>query len=196
MYETYRKKEAAPPAGGATGGFEEAARCHICEKAFGVFTWRHHCRACKRSVCDAHSERKLAGERACDYCMAEAGEGLVVLGFPCNQFAGQEPGPAAQIKAFVHQLPVPVGYKAPAGYGVAVTFPMFGKVKVNGPNADPLFKWLRAQAGDGADVNWNFAKFVVGRDGQVVGRFDNKVLNPFSNFSAVEEAVRVALAAP
>jgi glutathione peroxidase len=86
-------------------------------------------------------------------------EGFVVLGFPCNQFGGQEPGSNEQIKEFCS-----------AEYGV--TFPLFDKVDVNGANRHPLFVAL---AGDGApfpgDVGWNFAKFLIGRDGTIVARF-------------------------
>lgn len=88
-------------------------------------------------------------------------EGLVVLGFPCNQFGGQEPGTEADIKSFCSE-----------NYGVE--FDMFSKLKVNGSEAAPLYKYLTAQktdpAGSGA-IKWNFEKFVVGRDGKVVGRF-------------------------
>ncbi len=91
-------------------------------------------------------------------------QGLVVLGFPCNQFGGQEPGTEAQIAEFCK-----------ANYGV--TFPMFGKVDVNGKNADPLFKELTAKtaapAGDGK-VSWNFEKFLINREGNLVGRYKSK----------------------
>ena len=87
--------------------------------------------------------------------------GFAVLGFPCNQFAGQEPGTADEIRTFCETR-----------YGT--TFPMFAKIEVNGPGQEPLYRWLTTQptSPDGSgDVQWNFAKFVVGRDGQVVGRF-------------------------
>jgi glutathione peroxidase len=87
--------------------------------------------------------------------------GLSVLGFPCNQFGGQDPGSHEQIQAFC-QL----------NYGV--TFPMMAKVCVNGEQADPLFQWLKAQApgllGSQA-IKWNFTKFLVGRDGRVIRRY-------------------------
>jgi glutathione peroxidase len=87
--------------------------------------------------------------------------GLEVLGFPCNQFAGQEPGSEAEVKAF-----------CTTRYGV--DFPMFAKVEVNGPGRHPLYAWLTAEAtapeGPG-DVKWNFTKFVLDRDGRVVARF-------------------------
>ncbi|GAB76986.1 glutathione peroxidase [Austwickia chelonae] len=86
--------------------------------------------------------------------------GLAVLGFPCNQFAGQEPGDADEIGEFCTK-----------NYGV--DFPMFDKIDVNGADAHPLFVWLRSQKrGFLADaVKWNFTKFLVGRDGQVIKRY-------------------------
>ena len=89
-----------------------------------------------------------------------ADRGLVVLGFPCNQFGGQEPGDSDQIGAFCQK-----------NYGV--TFPMFEKVEVNGDDAHPLFQWLREEKGGlmGSKIKWNFTKFLVGRDGQVIDRF-------------------------
>jgi glutathione peroxidase len=85
-----------------------------------------------------------------------ADRGLVVLGVPCNQFAGQEPGTAEQIGEFCS-----------ATYGV--TFPLTEKVEVNGPGRHPLYQEL---IGDGPDISWNFEKFVVAPDGTVAGRFD------------------------
>ena len=88
-------------------------------------------------------------------------QGLVVLGFPCNQFGGQDPNPDADIASFC-QL----------NHGV--TFPMMAKVEVNGPGAHPLWSWLKQQApgvlGSEA-VKWNFTKFLVGRDGRVLRRY-------------------------
>lgn len=83
--------------------------------------------------------------------------GLVVLGFPCNQFGAQEPGTAEEIAEFCD-----------TSYGV--TFPMYEKVDVNGPGTHPIYQLLKSAA-DGGDIQWNFEKFVVGRDGTVVGRF-------------------------
>jgi glutathione peroxidase len=87
--------------------------------------------------------------------------GLAVLGFPCNQFGGQDPGSPEQIQSFC-QL----------NYGV--TFPMMAKVCVNGDQTDPLFQWLKAEApgllGSQA-IKWNFTKFLVGRDGRVIRRY-------------------------
>ena len=82
--------------------------------------------------------------------------GFAVLGFPCNQFAGQEPGTAEEIQSF-----------CTTNFGV--TFPMYEKIDVNGANADPLYKWLKS---DGPDIEWNFAKFLVGRNGEVIHRYD------------------------
>ena len=90
--------------------------------------------------------------------------GLVVLGFPCNQFGEQEPGTAEEIASF-------------CTLNYAVDFPMFGKIEVNGPAADPLYKWLKRETpgSNGRDIEWNFAKFLVGRDGAPVKRFGDKV---------------------
>jgi glutathione peroxidase len=87
-------------------------------------------------------------------------EGLVILGFPCNQFAGQEPGTADEIGEFCQR-----------NYGVS--FPMFDKIDVNGDNAHPLYRWLRTEKGGmlGDAIKWNFTKFLVGRDGQVIKRY-------------------------
>jgi glutathione peroxidase len=87
--------------------------------------------------------------------------GLVVLGFPCNQFGHQEPGTEAEIREFCTTR-------------YAVTFPMFAKVEVNGPGTLPLYAWLKSQArgllGTQA-IKWNFTKFLADRSGQLVGRF-------------------------
>lgn len=89
------------------------------------------------------------------------GRGLVVLGFPCNQFGGQEPGSAGDIGAFCQK-------------NFGVTFPLAAKVDVNGATAHPLFKFLTEQApgllGSKA-IKWNFTKFLVDRQGTVVSRF-------------------------
>ena len=90
-----------------------------------------------------------------------AGQGLAVLGFPCNQFGAQDPGSDGEIAEFCQ-----------VNYGVS--FPMMSKVDVNGPAAHPLYKWLAAEApgllGSKA-IKWNFTKFLVGKDGQVVRRY-------------------------
>ena len=87
--------------------------------------------------------------------------GLFVLGFPCNQFMEQEPGDEAQIKAFTSEK-----------YGV--TFPLAAKVEVNGPGRHPLYAELARTPdsdGEAGDVQWNFEKFLVSPDGEVVARF-------------------------
>ncbi len=88
-------------------------------------------------------------------------KGLVVLGFPCDQFGHQEPGDADEIRNF-------------CSLTYDVSFPMFAKVEVNGANAHPLWKWLKDEKGGllGIDaIKWNFTKFLVGRDGRVVKRY-------------------------
>ncbi len=88
-------------------------------------------------------------------------QGLAVIGFPCNQFGGQDPGDDAQIASFCQK-----------NYGVS--FQMMSKVKVNGDGAHPLYQWLTAEApgllGSKA-IKWNFTKFLVGRDGRVLKRY-------------------------
>ena len=88
-------------------------------------------------------------------------KGLVILGFPCNQFGGQEPGNDSEIASFCT-----LKYE--------VSFPMFAKVDVNGKNAHPLFVYLKAQApgvlGSEA-IKWNFSKFLISRDGRKIKRF-------------------------
>jgi glutathione peroxidase len=114
----------------------------------------------------------------------DQGRGLQILGFPCNQFKEQEPGTDAEIQEFCQ-----------ATYDV--TFPVFSKIDVNGPDADPLYQYLRAAApgdfgpdygdfyqaiskirpgSDGTDeVKWNFTKFLIGRDGAVIKRYEPPV---------------------
>lgn len=90
-----------------------------------------------------------------------APQGLEILGFPCNQFGGQEPGDAEQIGAFCQK-----------NYGV--TFPLFAKLDVNGEQAHPLFRYLKSVAPGALGtefIKWNFTKFLVNRQGQVVERF-------------------------
>jgi len=90
--------------------------------------------------------------------------GFEVLGFPCNQFGGQEPGSEAEIGAFCTNH-----------YGV--TFPLFAKIEVNGPNAHPLYRFLKKEkpgilgfVGSGA-IRWNFTKFLIDREGRVAARY-------------------------
>ena len=90
-----------------------------------------------------------------------AQRGFSVLGFPCNQFGGQEPGTAEEIQTFCSTT-----------YGV--TFPMFAKLEVNGQNRHPLYQQLTQvpdAEGEAGDIQWNFEKFLIGRDGAVLGRF-------------------------
>jgi glutathione peroxidase len=104
-------------------------------------------------------------------------QGLVILGFPCNQFGQQEPGGAEDI-AQTCQI----------NYGVS--FPMFAKVDVNGKQAHPLFQWLTARLPGwfGRRVKWNFTKFLIGRDGQPIKRFA-----PITKPARLESQVRRAL---
>jgi glutathione peroxidase len=103
--------------------------------------------------------------------------GLVVLGFPCNQFGAQEPGTAEEIGEFCS-----------LNYGVS--FPMFAKVDVNGPGAHPLWTWLRQEKGGvlGDAIKWNFTKFLVGKDGQVIRRHA-PTTTPAQLTSVIEEAL-------
>jgi glutathione peroxidase len=92
---------------------------------------------------------------------AYGAKGLVVLGFPCNQFGAQDPGSNDEIAQFCQR-----------NYGVS--FPMMAKIEVNGTGADPLYQWLRTEApgllGSKA-IKWNFTKFLVGRNGEVIKRY-------------------------
>ncbi len=88
-------------------------------------------------------------------------KGFVVLGFPCDQFGHQEPGDENEIKNF-------------CSLTYDVTFPMFSKVDVNGPKAHPLYTWLKSEKSGflGTEgIKWNFTKFLIGRDGQVLKRY-------------------------
>ncbi|WP_136163151.1 glutathione peroxidase [Sphingomonas flavalba] len=107
-----------------------------------------------------------------------ADRGFVVLGFPCNQFGEQEPGSDTEIAAF-----------CAATYDV--TFPLFAKVAVNGPGADPLWAWLQAERRGFAGIRaikWNFTKFLVGRDGAVVARYA-----PMTKPAAIAAAIEALL---
>ena len=106
--------------------------------------------------------------------------GLVVLGFPCNQFGGQEPGTDAEIKQFCSSK-------------YNVTFPMFDKIEVNGANRHPLYVMLAGKESPFAgDIGWNFTKFLIGRDGKILKRFESRV-KPDS--PEVTKAIEAALAA-
>ncbi|PZE21782.1 glutathione peroxidase [Paenibacillus xerothermodurans] len=88
--------------------------------------------------------------------------GLVILGFPCNDFGGQEPGTTEEIQQFCRM-----------NYGV--TFEVMGKVEILGDNKHPLYKLLTQQSAPPGDVKWNFEKFLINRDGTVAARFSSKV---------------------
>ena len=88
--------------------------------------------------------------------------GLVVIGFPANDFGAQEPGTDSQIAEFCSSK-------------YAVTFPMFSKITVKGPEAPALYKTLTQSADPPGDIAWNFEKFLIGRDGTVLGRFKTRV---------------------
>jgi glutathione peroxidase len=106
-------------------------------------------------------------------------DGLVVMGFPCDQFGHQEPGTEAEIQQFCATT-------------YDVTFPMFAKVDVNGASAHPLFQFLKAERKGvfgSAAIKWNFTKFLVSRAGDVVGRFGST-----DTPDKIEPAVRAALA--
>lgn len=88
-------------------------------------------------------------------------KGLVILGFPCNQFAGQEPGSSEEIAEF-------------CSLTYDVTFPIFERIDVNGDDADPLYKWLKKESPGilGIEaIKWNFTKFLIDRNGNVAGRY-------------------------
>ncbi|MFN3600093.1 MAG: glutathione peroxidase [Dietzia sp.] len=105
-------------------------------------------------------------------------QGFVVLGFPCDQFAHQEPGSDEEIESFCER-------------NFGVEFPLFSKIEVNGSGTHPLYRWLKSQESGllGGRISWNFTKFLIGRDGTVVGRFGpNK--KPEDLRKAVEEALR------
>ena len=110
-----------------------------------------------------------------------APKGFVVLGFPCNQFMGQEPGTDAEIASFCSTK-------------YDVTFPLFSKIDVNGETQAPLYAWLTredAKPEGAGDVAWNFGKFLVGKDGSVVARFSPKVA---PSAPELREAIERALA--
>ena len=104
-------------------------------------------------------------------------QGLAVLGFPCDQFGHQEPGDEEQIQEFCSLT-----------YGV--TFPMFAKVEVNGDDAHPLYKWLRSEKSGvlGSRIKWNFTKFLVDREGNVVKRYGS-VTKPEKLTADIEKAL-------
>ena len=107
-------------------------------------------------------------------------QGLVVCGFPCNQFGHQEPGSDAEIKQFCTSE-------------FNVTFPMYSKIEVNGKNRHPLYVQLAGQDSPFAgDIKWNFTKFLIGRDGKILNRFDSRVK---PNSEEMTKAIEAALGA-
>jgi len=107
--------------------------------------------------------------------------GLVVLGFPCNQFLGQEPGTNEEIQQFCSTT-------------YQVSFPMFAKIAVNGPETHPLYQWLKSARrgwfGSGA-IKWNFSKFLVSRSGEVVARY-----SPLTRPAGLARRIEALLAEP
>ena len=108
-----------------------------------------------------------------------ADQGLVVLGFPCNQFGHQEPGDEAEIRNF-------------CSLNYDVSFPLFAKIDVNGDGAHPLWKWLKQEKSGLLGISaikWNFSKFLVGRDGKVIKRYA-----PTDTPESIAGDIRAALA--
>lgn len=105
-------------------------------------------------------------------------QGLVILGFPCNQFANQESGSSDEIQEFCQ-----------INYGVS--FPMFEKVDVNGENAHPIFKYLKSKLGGGifgSKIKWNFTKFIIDKNGTPVKRY-----SPITKPEKMENTIRKML---
>lgn len=100
-----------------------------------------------------------------------------ILDFPCNQFMGQAPGSAEEINSF-------------CSLHYQTSFPRFAKIKVNGKEADPLYNWLKEQKSGplGKRIEWNFAKFLINRNGQVIERFSSK-----TKPKAIEEILQTLL---
>lgn len=108
------------------------------------------------------------------------GKGLVILGFPCNQFGGQEPGSNVEIKTFCSSK-------------YSVTFPLFDKLDVNGAGRHPLYTLLAGKESPfPGDIKWNFGKFLIGRDGKILKRFEPRTA---PDAKEVVEAIEAALAA-
>jgi len=107
-------------------------------------------------------------------------KGFAVLGFPCNQFGGQEPGTNEEIKEFCSTK-------------FNVTFPMFDKIDVNGDKRAPLYSILAGKTSPFAgDIKWNFTKFLVGKDGKIVSRFESKVTPEDQELTTAVEAALAA----
>ena len=104
-------------------------------------------------------------------------QGLEILAFPCDQFGHQEPGTDAEIRGFCER-------------NYAVTFPLFSKIEVNGEGAHPLYKYLKAEAKGllGDNIKWNFTKFLVDREGNVLDRFA-----PMTSPKAIEKDIAKVL---
>jgi glutathione peroxidase len=105
------------------------------------------------------------------------GRGFTVLGFPCDQFGHQEPGTEDEIASFCER-----------NYGVS--FPMFAKIEVNGPETHPLFEWLKDEKRGlvGGAIRWNFTKFLVARDGSVLDRYAPQT-EPAALVADIEQAL-------
>jgi glutathione peroxidase len=107
-------------------------------------------------------------------------QGFVILGFPCNQFGGQEPGSDEVIKQFCISK-------------YFITFPMFDKIEVNGANRHPLYDFLAGKDSPfPGDITWNFNKFLIGKDGKIIKRFDSKVTPDSPEITAAIEAALAA----
>lgn len=108
-----------------------------------------------------------------------AARGLAVLGFPCDQFGHQEPGDDEAIASFCER-------------NFGVSFPLFSKVEVNGHGAHPVYRWLKSQKGGllGSKIKWNFTKYLVGKDGQVIARY-----SPTTKPGKIAEDIEKALSA-
>lgn len=106
------------------------------------------------------------------------GQGLAIIGFPCDQFGHQEPGNNEEIASFCEM-----------NYGV--TFPIMEKIEVNGEQASPIFKYLKSKAGGlfGSRIKWNFTKFLISKDGQVIKRF-SPIKNPKSLEKLIERMLK------
>jgi len=125
----------------------------------GLETWRGRVLLIVNTASECGFTPQYAGLEAL-YKKLEP-QGLTILGFPCNQFGGQEPGTAGEIQEFCS-----------ATYGVS--FPLFEKIEVNGPGRHPVYEELTAAPdadGEAGDIQWNFEKFLVGPDGAVIARF-------------------------
>lgn len=107
-----------------------------------------------------------------------SGKGFVILGFPANNFMGQEPGSDADIKQFCSTK-------------YNVTFPMFSKISVKGDDMHPLYQFLTTKSTPAGDVRWNFGKFLIGKDGKIIARYDSKVAPESSELtSAIDAALK------